>query len=66
VTARAVAPLEKLKKISWHLLKTNGSLLAMKGEKAQEEMKSVPKATLHEVNLEGIELSRIVEVRKGA
>jgi hypothetical protein len=26
----------------------------------------VPKATLHEVNLEGIELSRIVEVRKGA
>jgi 16S rRNA (guanine527-N7)-methyltransferase len=55
-----------LKKISWHLLKTNGSLLAMKGEKAQEEMKSVPKAILHEVNLEGIELSRIVEVKKGA
>jgi 16S rRNA (guanine527-N7)-methyltransferase len=66
VTARAVAPLEKLKKISWHHLKTNGSLLAMKGEKAQEEMKSVPKAILHEVNLEGIELSRIVEVKKGA
>ena len=66
VTARAVAPLEKLKKISWHLLKTNGSLLAMKGEKAQEEMKSVPKALLHEVNLEGIELGRIVEVKKGA
>ena len=66
VTARAVAPLEKLKKISWHLLKTNGSLLAMKGEKAQEEMKSVPKAILHEVNLEGIALSRIVEVKKGA
>ena len=66
VTARAVAPLEKLKKISWHLLKTNGSLLAMKGEKAQEEMKTVPKALLHEVNLEGIELGRIVEVKKGA
>lgn len=66
VTARAVAPLEKLKRISWHLLKTNGSLLAMKGEKAQEEMLSVPKALLHEVNLEGIELGRIVEVKKGA
>jgi 16S rRNA (guanine527-N7)-methyltransferase len=47
-------------------LKTNGSLLAMKGEKAQEEMLSVPKAILHEVNLEGIELGRIVEVKKGA
>ena len=66
VTARAVAPLEKLKKISWHLLKINGSLLAMKGEKAQEEMKLVPKAILHQLNLEGIELGRIVEVKKGA
>jgi 16S rRNA (guanine527-N7)-methyltransferase len=66
VTARAVAPLEKLKKISWHLLKVNGSLLAMKGEKAQEEMKTVPKSILHELNLEGIELGRIVEIKKGA
>jgi 16S rRNA (guanine527-N7)-methyltransferase len=66
VTARAVAPLEKLKKISWHLLKVNGSLLAMKGEKAQEEMLTVPKSILHELNLEGIELGRIVEVKKGA
>jgi 16S rRNA (guanine527-N7)-methyltransferase len=66
VTARAVAPLEKLKKISWHLLKVNGSLLAMKGEKAQEEMKTVPNSILHELNLEGIELGRIVEIKKGA
>ena len=66
VTARAVAPLEKLKKISWHLLKVNGSLLAMKGEKAQDEMATVPKSILHEINLEGIELGRIVEVKKGA
>jgi len=66
VTARAVAPLEKLKKISWHLLKVNGSLLAMKGEKAQEEMAMVPKSILHELNLEGIELGRIVEIKKGA
>jgi 16S rRNA (guanine527-N7)-methyltransferase len=66
VTARAVAPLGKLKKISWHLLKVNGSLLAMKGEKAQEEMLTVPKSILHELNLEGIELGRIVEIKKGA
>ena len=32
VTARAVAPLEKLKKMSWHMVKTGGSLLAMKGD----------------------------------
>ena len=66
VTARAVAPLEKLKKISWHLLKVNSSLLAMKGEKAQEEMLTVHKSILHELNLEGIELGRIVEIKKGA
>ena len=66
VTARAVAPLEKLKKMSWHLLKTGGSLMAIKGRSAEEEMRSVPKAILHEVNLEGVELGRIVEVRKGA
>jgi 16S rRNA (guanine527-N7)-methyltransferase len=66
VTARAVAPLEKLKKMSWHLLKTGGSLMAIKGKSAEEEMSLVPKAILHEVNLEGIELGRIVEVRKGA
>jgi 16S rRNA (guanine527-N7)-methyltransferase len=66
VTARAVAPLEKLKRITWHLLKTGGSLMAIKGKSAEEEMKSVAKSILHEVDLEGIELGRIVEVRKGA
>lgn len=66
VTARAVAPLEKLKRITWHLLKTNGSLMAIKGKSAEIEMKSLPKSILHEVNLEGIELGRIVEIRKGA
>ena len=66
VTARAVAPLEKLKKLSWHLLKTGGSLMAIKGKSAGEEMKTMPKAILHEVALDGIELGRIVEVRKGA
>ena len=66
VTARAVAPLEKLKKMSWHLLKTGGSLMAIKGRSAEDEMKSVPQSILHEVNLEGIALGRIVEIRKGA
>jgi 16S rRNA (guanine527-N7)-methyltransferase len=66
VTARAVAPLEKLKRITWHLLKTGGSLMAIKGKSAEDEMKSVAKSILHEVALDGIELGRIVEVHKGA
>jgi 16S rRNA (guanine527-N7)-methyltransferase len=66
VTARAVAPLEKLKKISWHMVKTGGALLAMKGESAATEMEGVKNATLHEIELEGIGLGRIVELRKGA
>lgn len=66
VTARAVAPLEKLKKMSWHMVKTGGALLAMKGESAATEMAGVKNATLHEIELEGIGLGRIVELRKGA
>ena len=66
VTARAVAPLEKLKKMSWHMVKTGGSLLAMKGEGASAEMEGVKGATLHEITLEGIGLGRIVAIKKGA
>ena len=66
VTARAVAPLEKLKKMSWHMVKSGGSLLAMKGESASTEMEGVKGATLHEITLEGIELGRIVAIKKGA
>ena len=66
VTARAVAPLEKLKKMSWHMVKTGGSLLAMKGESASSEMEGVKGATLHEITLEGIRLGRIVAIKKGA
>ena len=66
VTARAVAPLEKLKKMSWHMVKTGGSLLAMKGESAAAEMVGVKGAELHEIKLDGIELGRIISVRKGA
>ena len=65
VTARAVAPLEKLKKISWHMVKTGGALLAMKGESAATEMEGVKNAKLHEIELEGIGLGRIIELRKG-
>jgi len=64
VTARAVAPLEKLKKMSWHMVKTGGALLAMKGESAAAEMVGVKSAVLHEIELEGIGLGRIVELRK--
>ena len=66
VTARAVAPLEKLKKMSWHMVKTNGALLAMKGEGAAAEMAEMKNAKLHEITLEGIGLGRIVELRKGS
>lgn len=66
VTARAVAPIEKLKKISWHLVKTSGSLLAMKGENAASEMVGLKGAQLHEIKLAGIELGRIISIRKGA
>ena len=66
VTARAVAPLEKLKKMSWHMVKSNGSLLAMKGEGAAAEMAGFKNAQLHEIELAGVGLGRIVELRKGA
>jgi 16S rRNA (guanine527-N7)-methyltransferase len=66
VTARAVAPLEKLKKMSWHMVKTGGALLAMKGESAAAEMEGMKNAILHEIDLAGIGLGRIVELRKGA
>ena len=66
VTARAVAPMEKLKKMSWHMVKTGGSLLAMKGESAATEMVGVKGAELHEIKLEGIELGRVISVRKGS
>jgi len=66
VTARAVAPMEKLKKMSRHMVKTGGSLLAMKGESAANEMVGIKGAQLHEIKLEGIELGRVISVRKGS
>ena len=66
VTARAVAPLEKLKRMTWHLIKPGGSLMAIKGRSAEQEMAGLTQSILHEINYEGIEPGRIVELRKGA
>lgn len=71
VTARAVAPLPKLLDISWHLVKSQGALLAMKGESAQAEIEGTePKkhsiTSLHTLELPGFEISRVIEVRKTA
>ena len=64
VTARAVAPLEKLKSISWHLVKKGGSLLAIKGESAVEEAAKVPGAHLYEIELEGLPVGRVISLQK--
>ena len=71
VTARAVAPLPKLLAISWHLVKTQGALLAMKGEGAQLEIETTEptkhsRTSLHTLELPGFDLSRVIEVRKTA
>ena len=42
VTARAVAPMERLLAWSWHLLAPGGRILAMKGERAAEELAQTP------------------------
>jgi 16S rRNA (guanine527-N7)-methyltransferase len=71
VTARAVAPLEKLINISWHMIPKGGSLMAMKGESAAEEMaattlKKGSTAELHEISLPNLPIARIIQVKKGA
>jgi 16S rRNA (guanine527-N7)-methyltransferase len=69
VVARAVAPLPKLYAMVKHVIAPGGSLLAMKGERAQvelEEMGEVKglKITLHEVAIGELPPSRIVEIAK--
>ena len=71
VTARAVAPLEKLIQISWHMIPKGGSLLAIKGESAAQELaatklKKGASAKLHEISLPNLPVARVVEVLKGA
>lgn len=64
VTARAVAPLEKLKSISWHLVKKGGALLAIKGESAADEVATIAGAHLHEIQLEGLPMGRVISLQK--
>ena len=71
VTARAVAPLEKLIQISWHMIPKGGQLLAIKGEGAQAELditklKNGSTAQIHEISLPNLPVARVVEVGKGA
>ena len=71
VTARAVAPLPKLVPMSWHLVKAGGSLLAMKGESAQEEIDQTPAqkrstTTLHLIELPDFEPARVIQVHRQA
>jgi 16S rRNA (guanine527-N7)-methyltransferase len=42
VTARAVAPMDQLLAWCWHLLSPGGRILAMKGERAGEELAVTP------------------------
>lgn len=42
VTARAVAPMDRLMAWSWHLLAPGGRILAMKGDRAAEELSATP------------------------
>ena len=75
VTARAVAPLPKLLTISWHLVAPGGSVLAMKGEGAAEELaqakaenlkifKKVAHSEVHTIELGELPIARVVELKK--
>ena len=50
VTARAVAPLEKLIRWCWPLVKSGGRIVALKGEKAQQEIEEA-QPTLRKLRL---------------
>jgi len=69
VLARAVAPLPRLIEITWHLIAPAGSLLAIKGESAAQEMattnlKKFKPHQLHEINLDDLPTGRIIEAVK--
>ena len=70
-TARAVAPLERLIESTWHLIEPHGSLLAMKGERAAQEIHELSPAILArgvEIELKEIpfagNVSRIVVAKR--
>ena len=69
VTARAVAPLPRLVEMSWHLVAPGGRLLAIKGESAGEELAATKldmaeESLLHEINLDDLPVSRVIELDK--
>ena len=71
VTARAVAPLEKLMQISWQMIPRGGCLLAIKGEQAEVELSSTKlkkgaTAKLHQISLPNLPVARVVCITKGA
>lgn len=73
VTARAVANLSKLVRLTSRLLRPGGVLLALKGAKAEAEVEDavyvikkakLSKAVVHEVVTSGDEVTKVVEVRR--
>ena len=71
VTARAVAPLEKLMQISWQMIPRGGCLLAIKGDQAEVELSSTKlkkgaTAKLHQISLPNLPVARVVCITKGA
>lgn len=74
VTARAVAALDKLGRWCLPLVRLNGALLALKGQRAQDEVVAAravlakhgaTSITVHEVDLfDDGDLTRVVEVRR--
>ena len=69
VVARAVAPLPRLIATTWHLVAPGGSLLAMKGESAadeiaQSDLSKTRKHQLHEIKIDDLPLARVVELVK--
>lgn len=73
VTARAVAKLSTLVRLTSRLLRPGGALLALKGAKAEAEVEDavyvikkakLSKAVVHEVVTSGDEVTKVVEVRR--
>lgn len=73
VTARAVANLTKLVRLTAPLLRQGGSLLALKGARAEAEVEAarhvvrkarLKPAVIHEVVTPGEELTKVVQVRR--
>ena len=73
VTARAVANLSKLVRLTSPLLRPGGALLALKGRRAEAEVEDARyvikkarllPATIHEVVTPGDDVTTVVEVRR--